>query len=114
MIPVRLALNAFLSYGPPERLDFTTFEVACLTGDNGVGKSAFLDAIAWALFGAARGCENGMNQDRVIRDGRDEAMVDFTFSLGDDVYRIVRRRTHTKGDVRFMIRDADDWTNIAG
>lgn len=114
MIPVRLALKDFLSYGDPDPIDFTTFDVACLTGDNGVGKSAFLDAISWALFGAARGCENGQNQDRLIRDGTEEALVDFTFTLGDATYRIVRRRSKTKGDVRFLIADGDDWTNIAG
>ena len=114
MIPVRLVLKDFLSYGDPQPIDFTGFDVACLTGDNGVGKSAFLDAISWALFGAARGCENGQNQDRLIRDGADETLVDFTFSLGDATYRIVRKRSKTKGDVRFMIADGDDWTNIAG
>jgi exonuclease SbcC len=114
MIPVRLVMRNFLSYGEPEPIDFTKFDVACLTGDNGVGKSAFLDAISWALFGAARGCENGQNQDRLIRDRADEATVDFTFTLGDATYRIVRRRTKTKGDVGFMIADGDEWTNIAG
>ncbi len=114
MIPVRLVIKDFLSYGEPEPVDFTLFDVACLTGDNGVGKSAFLDAISWALFGAARGCENGQNQDRVIRDGSDEALIDFTFALGDATYRIVRKRSKTRGDVRFMIGDGDDWTNVAG
>jgi len=114
MIPVRLALKDFLSYGDPDPIDFTAFDVACLTGDNGVGKSAFLDAIVWSLFGAARGCENGQNQDRLIRDGADETTVDFTFALGEATYRIVRRRSRARGDVRFLIRDGDDWTNIAG
>jgi exonuclease SbcC len=111
VIPVRLVLKDFLSYGEPDPVDFTGFDVACLTGDNGVGKSAFLDAISWALFGAARGCENGQNQDRLIREGAAETLVDFSFTLGDQTYRIVRRRSKTKGDVRFMIADGDDWTN---
>src|ERR1043165_8465128 len=110
MIPVRLALNAFLSYGPPERLDFTSFDVACLTGDNGVGKSAFLDAITWALFGAARGCENGQNQERPIREGTGATAVEFAFALDDAECRIARRRTKTKGGtIRFEIRDGDSW-----
>ena len=44
MIPLTLSLRNFLSYGegvPP--LDFTQFRIACLTGDNGHGKSALLD-----------------------------------------------------------------------
>ncbi len=124
MIPVRLQLKDFLSYAEPVPLDFTTFDVACLSGDNGVGKSALLDAMTWALFGRARGCESGQNQDRLIRDGCTEATVDFTFALGGVTYRIVRRRTKTprgesKGDVRFLVTDGagapdDAWRNIAG
>ena len=113
MIPVRLELRDFLSYAEPDVLDFTAFDVACLSGDNGVGKSALLDAMTWALFGRARGCESGQNQDRLIRDGCTEAVVDFTFGLGGATYRIVRRRTKTprgdsKGDVRFLVADGDD------
>lgn len=118
MIPIRLELKDFLSYAEPEPLDFTSFDVACLSGDNGVGKSALLDAITWALFGTARGCEGGQNQDRLIRDGCMATMVDFTFSLGGATYRIVRRRSRTakgdtKGDVRFLVADGDVWKNIA-
>ena len=119
MIPVRLQLKDFLSYAEPDPIDFTTFDVACLSGDNGVGKSALLDAMTWALFGRARGCESGQNQDRLIRDGQTEAVVDLTFALGDATYRIVRRRMRTprgdsKGDVRFLVADGDTWKNIAG
>ncbi|PSQ74261.1 MAG: hypothetical protein BRD36_02595, partial [Bacteroidetes bacterium QH_7_64_110] len=55
MIPVRLELKNFLSYGteaPP--LEFDHFEVACLSGGNGEGKSALLDAMTWAVWGEAR------------------------------------------------------------
>ncbi|MEX0875307.1 MAG: SMC family ATPase [Actinomycetota bacterium] len=115
MIPIRLEIRDFLSYAEPPPLDFTDFDIACLTGDNGAGKSALLDALTFALFGAARGCEGGVNQDRLIRDGADETLVDLTFSLGGSVHRIVRRRTRKgKGEVRFMIADGDSWTNVAG
>lgn len=118
MIPLRLELKDFLSYAEPAALDFASFDVACLSGDNGVGKSALLDAITWALFGAARGCEGGQNQDRLIRDGCVETRVDYTFALGDATYRIVRRRSRTakgdtKGDVRFLVADGEGWKNIA-
>ena len=115
MIPVRLTVRDFLSYADPEPIDFTGFDVACLSGDNGAGKSALLDALTWALFGAARGCEGGQNQDRLIRDGADEALVDLEFLLNDCRYRVVRRRGRTgKGEVRFLVSDGDDWRNIAG
>ncbi len=115
MIPVRLKLKDFLSYSDPDPLDFTAFDVGALIGDNGAGKSALLDAMTFALFGAARGCEGGQNQDRLIRDGADETEVDFTFSLGGLEHRIVRRRTRKgKGDLNFMVSDGDTWTNLAG
>jgi exonuclease SbcC len=115
MIPVRLVLKDFLSYADPEPLDFTTFQVACLSGPNGVGKSALLDAMTWAVWACARGCEGGINQDRLIRDGADEMTVDFTFELGSSRYRIVRKRSRAgKADVQFLLRDGDAWKNIAG
>ncbi|MBA7588863.1 hypothetical protein ES708_30933 [subsurface metagenome] len=55
MIPVKLDLKNFLSYGeevPP--LDFTQFHVACLSGANGQGKSALLDALTWSIWGEGR------------------------------------------------------------
>lgn len=116
MIPVRLVLRNFLSYVQPEPIDFTRFHVACVSGENGVGKSALLlDAITWALFGAARGCEGGQNQDRLIRDGADEAHVELTFELNETTYQIVRRRNRTgKGEARFMVLTPDGPTNLGG
>ncbi len=115
MIPIRLTLRDFLSYAGPDTIDFTGFKVACLSGENGSGKSSLLDAMTWALFGAARGAEGGQNQDRLIRDGADEAIVDFEFQLQEASYRIVRRRQRSgKGEVRFLVAADDDWRNIAG
>ena len=47
-------ISGFLSYRDPVELDFTTFDLACIAGANGAGKSSLLDAITWALFGQAR------------------------------------------------------------
>ena len=54
MIPLKLQLRNFMCYRDPTVLDFTGIHLACLTGDNGHGKSALLDAITWALWGKAR------------------------------------------------------------
>ena len=51
MIPQRLQLSGFLSYLDPVEVDFTRFDLACISGANGAGKSSLLDAITWALFG---------------------------------------------------------------
>lgn len=92
MIPISLSLQNFLSYGenvPP--LDFSGFHVACISGRNGHGKSALLDAITWALWGEARksGSERRPN-DGLLRIGATEMRVDFEFFLENDRYRISR------------------------
>jgi exonuclease SbcC len=92
MIPISLSLQNFLSYGegvPP--LDFTGFHVACISGRNGHGKSALLDAITYALWGEARkaGTERRAN-DGLLRIGATEMQVDFEFRLETDRYRVSR------------------------
>ena len=69
-------------------LDFTGMRLACLSGDNGNGKSALLDAITWALWGEARA-----SSDELVRLGADEMRVTFEFQLGGDLYRVIRGRS---------------------
>jgi len=89
MIPVRLELRNFMSYGDQVTpLDFNGMHIACLSGDNGNGKSALLDAITWALWGEARA-----SADELVRLGADEMSVIFDFQLGDDLYRVIRNRS---------------------
>ena len=89
MIPIRLELKNFMSYGDQVMpLDFTGMHLACLSGDNGNGKSALLDAITWALWGEARA-----PADELIRLGTDEMRVIFDFQLGGDLYRVIRGRS---------------------
>ena len=46
MIPLKLQLKNFLSYGPEiQIIDFLPYYLICLLGKNGHGKSALLDAI---------------------------------------------------------------------
>src|SRR5215831_1055343 len=90
MIPLSLRLYNFMSYGddtPP--LDFSRFTTACLTGDNGHGKSTLLDAITWALWGETR----AKSLDDVVRLGQDEAEVEFVFDLESERYRVLRKRS---------------------
>ena len=73
MIPLKLQLRNFMSYRenvPP--LLFDGFKVACLSGDNGHGKSALLDAITWALWGKAR----AKSEDELIHHGKLEMEVE--------------------------------------
>ena len=43
-----------MCYREEQTLDFSGIHLACLTGDNGHGKSTLLDAMTWALWGKAR------------------------------------------------------------
>ncbi|MFN3596202.1 MAG: AAA family ATPase, partial [Rubricoccaceae bacterium] len=98
-MPVRLSLRNFLSYGEdaPE-LDFEAFHVACLSGGNGQGKSALLDAITWALWGEARKAGGKPKpDDEILRVGAREMEVVFTFDLGAERYRVLRRYALTAG-----------------
>ncbi|MEC8931540.1 MAG: SMC family ATPase, partial [Candidatus Latescibacterota bacterium] len=92
MIPVTLTLRNFLSYGEqPQSLDFTGFRVACLSGDNGNGKSALLDAITYALWGQARKGRHDRKPDEgLLRLGSTHMSVEFTFDLDRDRYRVLR------------------------
>lgn len=92
MVPVQLRLRNFLSYGEETpALDFTGFRVACITGDNGHGKSALLDAITYALWGEARkGSHSRKPDEDLLRIGAEEMRVEFSFDMGQDRYRVVR------------------------
>jgi exonuclease SbcC len=93
MIPLQLRVRNFMCYRtdvPP--LDFAGIHLACLTGANGHGKSALLDAITWALWGKAR----AKRDDELIHLGESEMEVEFTFELGGTVYRVVRKRDSSK------------------
>ncbi len=93
MIPLQLRVRNFMCYRddvPP--LDFSGIDLACLTGANGHGKSALLDAMTWALWGKAR----AKRDDELIHLGQSEMEVEFTFDLGGTVYRVLRKRDSTK------------------
>ncbi|NJL33527.1 MAG: SMC family ATPase, partial [Chloroflexaceae bacterium] len=92
MIPYLLTLNNFMCYRgelPPLQLD--GLHVACLSGENGAGKSALLDAITWALWGKAR-----LPDDDLIAQGEQEMRVELWFVLGGQRYRIIRSRQRGK------------------
>ena len=76
MIPVSLKISNFLSYHDPVTLDFTGFDLACISGSNGAGKSSLLDAITWALFGQAR-----RKDDALIHNNEKAAEVVFDFDV---------------------------------
>ena len=95
MIPLRLRVENFLSYRDAVELDLQGVEVACLSGDNGHGKTALLDAMTWALWGGARGRvfggPGGGSPDELVHQGRPEMSVELDFLVDDARYRVVRK-----------------------
>jgi len=98
LIPVKLALKNFLSYGEDVLpLDFTQFHIACLSGNNGQGKSALLDALTWAVWGEGRKASQEKKADNsLLRIGQKDMQVEFVFDLEGDRYRIIRTFSLTK------------------
>lgn len=92
MVPVDLKLTNFLSYGTAApSLDFEQFHVACLSGRNGQGKSALLDAVTWALWGEARKSGDSRKpDDELLHIGARRMQVDFVFDIEGLRYRVSR------------------------
>ena len=88
-----MRLRNFLSYGEStDPLDFDSIHLACLSGNNGNGKSALLDAILWALWGQSRASgHRGVPQERLINHGKSEMEVELRFDIGGQTYLVFRR-----------------------
>lgn len=91
MIPIHLSLSGFLSYRDIAEVDFTSFDLACISGANGAGKSSLLDGVTWALFGQAR-----KRDDSVINTQCEVAEVNFTFGYEGNLYRVQRVKPRGK------------------
>ena len=102
-----MKLSGFLSYRDPVELDFTSFDLACISGQNGAGKSSLLDAVTWALFGQAR-----KRDESVVNLQSKAAEVAFTFEYEGGVYRVIRSLARGKTTtLEFQILDKGQRTN---
>ncbi len=111
MIPVRLSLKGFLSYQQAAELDFSGFELACISGANGAGKSSLLDAITWAVFGRARKRED----DALINSDSTSTEVTFEFTYENDRYLIRRSKVRNKTTtLEFqLLNPKNEWVNLS-
>ncbi|MDO5100958.1 MAG: SMC family ATPase [Eubacteriales bacterium] len=94
MRPIRLTMEAFLSYAGKVEIDFDQFAAAGLfliTGDTGAGKTSIFDAICFALYGETSG---GMRDQTTLRCTYAEATaisrVELEFIFQGKTYRVTR------------------------
>ncbi len=86
-------MSNFMCYrGNVPPLSFEGIHTACISGDNGNGKSTLIDAITWALWGKTR----AKSDDDLIHLGETEMGVEFDFAVGEENYRIIRRHSKPK------------------
>jgi DNA repair protein SbcC/Rad50 len=90
MIPKRVVLENFLSFGSRTEIVFDGEPLWVLCGSNGVGKSAVFDAITFCLFGEHRGGKQGL--DNLVRHGANGFAVTFEFEFGGTDYRVTKNR----------------------
>lgn len=91
MIPKRVTLENFLSYGARTEIAFDDQEPLWVVGGpNGVGKSAVFDAMTYCLYAEHRG--GGRGHDQLIRHGANGFKVSFEFEFAGTDYRITRTR----------------------
>ena len=104
MIPIRLLLCGFTSYREAVEIGFDSFDLACISGSNGAGKSSILDAITFALYGKARA-----QSEAIINTSCQRAEVTLDFEYEGQVYRVTRVNTRGKSSqVDFFIRKPEE------
>jgi len=99
MIPLKIELKNFLSYGRGiQKIEFKDYPLICLSGKNGHGKSALLDAMTWALWGQARKISGAVKADAgLLRLGQTQMMVCLEFEFNRNIYKVRREYTKTYG-----------------
>lgn len=111
MIPRRVELTNFLSFGERQSIEFTDDEpLWVLCGANGVGKSAVFDAMTFALFGTHRG--GSQNAGQLIRHRATSFLVAFEFEFSTARYEVVRGRDRRAPVQRVRRLVGDRWEEL--
>lgn len=107
MIPRHLRISGFLSYRDPVEIDFDQFELACISGQNGAGKSSMLDALTWVLFGEARGKGTDVIHLNPQIKGAEVSLV---FDYEGNTFKVQRTLPRTKSAMlEFQVLDGKNW-----
>ncbi len=80
------------------------FDLACIAGANGAGKSSILDAITWVLFGQGR-----KRDESLINTQSEAAEVTLVFAYEGNLFRVMRANPRGKtGVLEFHIAQSSD------
>ena len=115
MIPLKLSIENFMCYqSNVPTLDFDLLHVSCISGENGHGKTAILDAITWVLWGKSR----TRTQEELVNQKSDHMSVSLDFSIDSDKYRVARKFSKTspqgKTELNFFLLNESEATSIMG
>lgn len=95
MRPQQLTITAFGPYAETEQIDFTQLEgrsMFVISGRTGAGKTTIFDAMTFALYGRASGTlRNASDFRSQYADPERKTEIDFSFTIRDERYRIVRQ-----------------------
>lgn len=95
MRPEQLTIKAFGPYAETEHIDFTELEgrsMFVISGRTGAGKTTIFDAMTFALYGRASGAlRNASDFRSQYADPEQKTEIDFSFTIRDERYRIVRQ-----------------------
>jgi DNA repair exonuclease SbcCD ATPase subunit len=101
-----LEFKNYRSYGDyTTRIDLNDLDATILIGENGSGKTSFIEAIIWCVYGRSL-----VNMDDVInRKSKKDCKVEVCFSIGNNVYSIIRFRKHSlHNDDLLFFKNKDD------
>ncbi|WP_407570568.1 AAA family ATPase [Deinococcus altitudinis] len=91
MKPVRLSVQGFMPFRLHQHVDFTGLDLFAIVGPTGSGKSALLDAMTFALYGATpRLGLSGM--EALISQNEQGASVSLEFEVRGQLHRVARSR----------------------
>lgn len=122
--PVHLRLVNFLSHTDSElyfdKLGAVTLIVGKKDGDerqsNGAGKTTIFDGLTWCLYNKSRasGTKHATTQN-LVREGAEEAKVEFTFKCNEILYKIERSYNcqTDKSSIVFKEKKKQRWRTIS-